>query len=329
MVFMVMSLVFCSYVPFLYFYNDGSAVGSLAVFVFHVLLGLLVVAYFQTVLTDPGTVPPEWHANVAKLADPPYPKCRRSGIFKPPRSHFDSVTRRLVLNMDHFCPWVNNCVGFFNRRFFIQFVAYTGIAATYVALSLGYLMYTGQAIASRHHKRLTRLDADGHLQFIENKDPDISPSSTAIPHRDHFNPFGASPASIGVMTLLATIIDSVFAISLLIFACAHIWMAGRNQTSIEGASYAHVYRLTPYVRNIEIVFGTNRLYWFLPLYGDGPAGDGVHWERCDGTWDGLAEEDIDEDVENGIVSEEINEEGKAFLPESARGVTGLELSKIE
>jgi len=32
-------------------------------------------------------------------------------MFKPPRSHFDSVTQRLVLNMDHFCPWVVNCVG--------------------------------------------------------------------------------------------------------------------------------------------------------------------------------------------------------------------------
>jgi len=27
-------------------------------------------------------------------------------MYKPPRSHFDSITQRLVLNMDHFCPWV-------------------------------------------------------------------------------------------------------------------------------------------------------------------------------------------------------------------------------
>ena len=25
------------------------------------------------------------------------------------------------------------------------------------------------------------------------------------------------------------------------------------------------------------VFGTNAWLWFLPLYGGGPAGDGVHW----------------------------------------------------
>jgi palmitoyltransferase len=28
---------------------------------------------------------------------------------KPPRSHYDHVTRALVLNMDHYCPWMFNC----------------------------------------------------------------------------------------------------------------------------------------------------------------------------------------------------------------------------
>eukprot|EP00966_Prymnesium_polylepis_P064774 1502520-Prymnesium_polylepis.1 len=40
-------------------------------------------------------------------AGEPVQVCRRSGLYKPPRSHFDSVTQRLTLNMDHFCPWVS------------------------------------------------------------------------------------------------------------------------------------------------------------------------------------------------------------------------------
>jgi len=34
--------------------------------------------------------------------------CTRSRLAKPPRSHFDQVTRGLILNMDHFCPWMFN-----------------------------------------------------------------------------------------------------------------------------------------------------------------------------------------------------------------------------
>ena len=34
--------------------------------------------------------------------------CNYTGQPKPPRSHYDHVTKMLVLNMDHFCPWMFN-----------------------------------------------------------------------------------------------------------------------------------------------------------------------------------------------------------------------------
>jgi hypothetical protein len=35
--------------------------------------------------------------------------CHNSKQPKPPRSHYDHVTRSLVMNMDHYCPWMFNC----------------------------------------------------------------------------------------------------------------------------------------------------------------------------------------------------------------------------
>ena len=40
--------------------------------------------------------------------------CRYSSQPKPPRSHYDHVTTCLVLNMDHYCPWMFNCIGYFS-----------------------------------------------------------------------------------------------------------------------------------------------------------------------------------------------------------------------
>ena len=34
--------------------------------------------------------------------------CDKSYLPKPPRSHYDYVTKSLVLNMDHYCPWMFN-----------------------------------------------------------------------------------------------------------------------------------------------------------------------------------------------------------------------------
>ena len=36
--------------------------------------------------------------------------CKRT-MPKAPRAHYDYVTRKLVLNMDHYCPWMFSCVG--------------------------------------------------------------------------------------------------------------------------------------------------------------------------------------------------------------------------
>lgn len=48
--------------------------------------------------------------------------CHHSEGPKPPRAHFCHVSRKLVLNMDHFCVWVFNCVGYANYKHFVLFL---------------------------------------------------------------------------------------------------------------------------------------------------------------------------------------------------------------
>lgn len=60
--------------------------------------------------------------------------CIRSQLPKPPRSHYDHVTQSLVLNMDHYCPWMFNCIGYFNYRYFVNFLIYVAMGMFYGAL---------------------------------------------------------------------------------------------------------------------------------------------------------------------------------------------------
>eukprot|EP00802_Teleaulax_amphioxeia_P016074 Tamp_16182.p1 GENE.Tamp_16182~~Tamp_16182.p1 ORF type:complete len:330 (-),score=44.87 Tamp_16182:493-1452(-) len=126
---LVFGLVSLTYYAYVFETPDAS---SFELLLFNIIIVLLVASYLQCLLLDPGTVPKEWHnAVLHSPARAGYKICSKCHMYKPPRSHYDSITQRLVLNMDHFCPWVCNCVGFYNRKFFILFLFYVVLATTY------------------------------------------------------------------------------------------------------------------------------------------------------------------------------------------------------
>ncbi|EGC34349.1 hypothetical protein DICPUDRAFT_35158 [Dictyostelium purpureum] len=73
--------------------------------------------------------------------------CKKCSKPKPPRTHHCSVCNRCILKMDHHCPWISGCVGYYNYRYFYLFLAYLWVSVIYVMihaapLFFGYSLYT-------------------------------------------------------------------------------------------------------------------------------------------------------------------------------------------
>jgi hypothetical protein len=68
-------------------------------------------------------------------------RCDRCYIVRVPGVRHCSKCRGCVLKMDHHCPWVFNCIGQFNQKFFIQFIFYTTIGITEAAILIIYYIW--------------------------------------------------------------------------------------------------------------------------------------------------------------------------------------------
>jgi len=123
----------------------GTFWGLLNLLYLHLDCVMLAWSYYLSITVDAGSVPFYWRPvasedvltrakeeAIAREKDIYHPGvqgiryCARCRLYRPPRAFHCRKTQRCVLRMDHFCPWVNNCVGFYNHKAFVLFCFWAG-----------------------------------------------------------------------------------------------------------------------------------------------------------------------------------------------------------
>ncbi|OWF42903.1 probable palmitoyltransferase ZDHHC16 [Mizuhopecten yessoensis] len=122
----VVNLIYVVYVlPHLYNTSKPSAV--IIFFLGSWLLINTSYNYIMAVVTGPGYPP--------QAVENPVSVCRKCFSKKPARTHHCKTCGKCVLKMDHHCPWLNTCVGFYNQRYFFLFCFFTYGGALLVTVS--------------------------------------------------------------------------------------------------------------------------------------------------------------------------------------------------
>lgn len=212
------------------------------------MLFLLILAIYQTVKVNPGDIPFYWGFRHGDTDIQRRRYCLMCNVFKPDRCHHCSLCQKCILNMDHHCPWINTCIGFYNRKYFIQMLIYINcLLVLSVIINMKY--------------------------FISVVDDFYFKQSTFK--------FSVLVDELGLIFLY--LLDVTAMIVLVQFLRFHLKMICDNKTTIEtienkSVEFDSMYNLG-WRNNLEQVMGTNVILWFIPMrsfYGE-PVGNGIDW----------------------------------------------------
>lgn len=242
--------------------NSARFRGTVELAIFHYFTALLVFCYIQSILVHPGSIPdndPRWEClpqhsqHMSDTAPMSLQEMKRSGErrhckwcgkYKPDRCHHCRVCKMCILKMDHHCPWIYNCVGYANYKYFFLFLLYC-------VLDLHLMVWTM---------------AESVKNCIENIDIPFMKMSTMF--------FGETLAFF--LAVLVTLFFC-FHIYLALKAMTTIEFCEKSLGRKEGATKNYDPSVYDHGLwgNIRTVLGNNALLWFLPC--SLPAGDGLNF----------------------------------------------------
>lgn len=269
----------------------------------HYLLINIVFHYFKAVFTCPGKPPQRTPLEEIRGAV----VCKKCVEPKPPRAHHCSICDCCYLQMDHHCPWMNNCIGFYNHRYFVSFCVFMWLGTVYVSLSSFDLFnfhfyHPGTLMDSK--KRSSALSfMFGFGPFIEKLLQSINMDSEAFQQRlekqikeYRTHPGGFSEVHewehIGMIYLF--LLTTAVTVALGLLNCYHLWLVWRGESSIEvyvnsrerqnaakrGMGYNNPYDYG-WKNNLKMLFGLDDkrrtiLHVLFPSTHQ-PYGDGLSW----------------------------------------------------
>ncbi|KAK6047815.1 DHHC zinc finger domain protein, partial [Cooperia oncophora] len=159
--------------------------------------------------------------------------CAKCKCIKPDRAHHCSICGQCVLKFDHHCPWVNNCVNFYNYKFFLLFLGYGFVFCIFVFFT----------------------DLPYFIQFWT---------------RDYLE---RNLKASKIHILFLVFVSGMFAISLSFLFFYHLYLTAKNRTTVESfrapmleggpdkRAFDHGIRA-----NYREVFGYDSRLWLLPIF---------------------------------------------------------------
>lgn len=230
---------------------------------FNLLWAMGIWSYLKVAWANPGVVPDSWHQFVNKVGillpvtrgqrewqPGKATMCEKCNRPRPERAHHCGVCGICIMRMDHHCPWINNCVGFRNHKYFL-------LACGYVLLACG----VGFGTAATELAKVTF-----RAQYIVH---------------------GVKSSDLELIDEVAFLLSVALALCILSLVSPLLFMQLRlvlsNRTAVE-SNYNNMpnpYETGSALGNLAQLFGRCGVDWLVPIAPWRPLLDGVSFPSVD------------------------------------------------
>ncbi len=126
-----------------FYYNkevmeNNQIVKKLISLFFYLSAFMTIYCYLLSIFTDPGTINDD-KLKLLEKDDKTY--CKKCDKERPIRAHHCSTCNKCFLKLDHHCPWIFNCVGYYNQKIFLLFLFYGFIGDLIAFFCIGYRIF--------------------------------------------------------------------------------------------------------------------------------------------------------------------------------------------
>jgi hypothetical protein len=233
-------IIFYSYIRYYIFdeFSGSLVLKYLLLALITIILLMIIICHTKCVITDPGKIE-EFKMREVKFFD----YCEKCALKRPLRSHHCKSCEVCILKMDHHCPWIANCVGFKNQKYFYLFLFYSSIGCMISFLGMIHKFLKIQEIIDKY-----------------NRSPDESTEDK----------FKIDIVIDPVLIVVSTTMSIILFIGIFVLFIVHTYYILNNLTSIENMKYKKIEDSPFYnknkIENFKKVMGQNFFEWWLPIF---------------------------------------------------------------
>jgi len=127
-VYFIIFTVIYAFTQYYTFDTQASQYKYIIILIFYYNAIMVLICHSLSMLTNPGEVivqpfnPELENFSNQEQHNPLF--CKKCNGTRPERSHHCKICKKCVMKMDHHCPWIANCVGLWNIKYFYLFLFY-------------------------------------------------------------------------------------------------------------------------------------------------------------------------------------------------------------